>query len=80
MAVDIFGGSTFGRGGSLRGPRGPQGAQGVRGESGIDTMCIWFPETMLKRYRQIEETMCLLLKNPSTDVTVKSGKVVEWKS
>ena len=79
MAVDIFGGSRSS--GSLRGPRGPQGVPGKRGESGIDTMCIWFPNTLLKRYRQIEESLCLLLRNLDADVVRdKRGRVTQWKS
>ena len=77
--IDIFGGSRSS--GSLRGPRGPQGVPGKKGESGIDTLCIWFPHTLLKRYRQIKESLCLLLRNPATDVVRdKKGKVMQWKS
>ena len=74
--IDIFGGSRSS--GSLRGPRGPQGVPGKKGESGIDTLCIWFPRTLLKRYCQIEESLCLLLRNLDTDVVHdRRGKVTQ---
>ena len=82
-SVDIFGRAIKSRGTiGPPGPPGPEGARGPAGLGGIESIVRWLPETALEQFRKIESS-CLLLTDPSRDVSVddpKSGRYVKWNS
>ena len=83
--MDVFGRSTkFGGGGGVytrRGLRGDRGEKGIPGKDGIDSICLWFPNSLLKTYRECEENLCLLLRNLEKDVSRnQDGVVLSWNS
>ena len=79
--VNIFGSSSSGK----RGPPGPQGEPGPPGKKGrdgtggIQSIVRWLPHIALEQFRK-NETSCLLLTHPSTDLKAENGKYVKWNS
>ena len=69
---------------SRRGPRGPKGDRGLQGPAGasgtLESICRWMPSIVLNEFQKNEES-CLLLSNPTKDLSVGTGHTyVTWHS
>ena len=63
------------------GLRGSKGSKGNPGKDGIEEIYRWFPNMVVKQFREEEEEDCFLLANPKKDVKhSKGGEIVEWIS
>ena len=77
--------NVFGCNSGKRGPPGPPGEPGPPGKKGrdgtggIESIVRWLPQTALEQFRK-NESSCLLLTDPSTDLKVERGKYVKWNS
>ena len=87
--VNIFGdrgdGSAGPSGpGGFPGPSGPRGFKGNKGDpgkNGIKEIYKWFPNMVVKQFREEEEEDCFLLADPKKDTKrSKGGEIVEWIS
>ena len=88
--VNIFGGHDDGSAGpsgprGFPGPSGPRDFKGSKGDPGknsIEEIYRWFPNMVVKQFREEEEEDCFLLTDPNKkDIKrSKGGEIVEWIS
>ena len=78
--VDVFGDNDSFP--TEQGPRGLRGPRVAAGTSGIDDLCKWMPNTMLKNLHEIEEQAYFVITDPLKDVRKndKTKEIVEWIS
>ena len=63
------------------GLKGSKGSKGYPGKDGIEEIYRWFPNMVVKQFREEEKEDCFLLDDPKKDAKrSKGGEIVEWIS
>ena len=79
--VDVFGGARSGK--RIRGPRGLPGTKGPKGDTGkrgMEDLCAWMPNTVLKNLQEQEEVCYFFIEDLEKDVKRSGNDVTEWIS